>query len=815
MSSPIGSAVVEVTADTSPARRELASLGDTLSGTFQNLGASISASMSNLGQTVVRAGRTGAAALGAMAATVGALTVRGGISRLLGLENANAQLRSLGLSTGQVDDLMDGLLETLRGTAFSLDEGARSMANLVASGLPLRDVDQVFRNVADAAAFARVPISEIADIFGQVQTQGRLTLQEVNRLSARGIPALRLLADAGGFSMEELSAAISAGEISAEEFFDLWEQGSQGFGEQNIAIAGSAQNMGDTTAGAFANMTTAFSRFGATLLGPVFERMRDAFSSITETVDALGERAQPLGESFAQWIDGSLIPAFERLAGFMVDEVVPALQTLIGWIQDNQDTIGEFLQVLGPAAGIVTGLATAIYVLRAAFIALISATPLGIVLLLASALVAAYQNSEQFRLVIQTLVTWIQTSLVPALQQFWTWIQINVVPALQQLWTFISTQVVPALSNLANVISTTLLPILQSLATEIIDNLRAAFDDIQRALADLNISMDDVILVVRAVATVMGANLATAILAVVVVVRLVIGTFSLAAQLFRTLVVPAINLVITVLRAMATVARTTVNIIRAQFNATGTAALTLQRLISGVVSTIIGAFDRLATGILTAILRALSVLQSVPGRVREIFANTGRWLVAAGERIIGGLISGARSRLGELRSIASEAAGIVRDLFPFSPAREGPLSGSGSPDRAGVAIVEMLAEGMRASQATLERAATAVAGTVVPTIERAATVPGTTPSPLLAPFAAIGTPRAAPATVTPVAVDARRPAGAVDRGASTVDELATALARAFPQTLRLEIGSEQVLARVVRTGEQRLNYIDREWTVTR
>lgn len=87
-------------------------------------------------------------------------------------------------------------------------------------------------------------------------------------------------------------------------------------------------------------------------------------------------------------------------------------------------------------------------------------------------------------------------------------------------------------------------------------------------------------------------------------------------------------------------------------------------------------------------------LNSIPHLVGEAFKNAGSFLLTAGRNIIGGLIQGIRDRLGPLDNILNWIAGRIRDFFPFSPAKVGPLSGSGDPQIAGGKIVQRLGEGM-------------------------------------------------------------------------------------------------------------------------
>lgn len=69
-------------------------------------------------------------------------------------------------------------------------------------------------------------------------------------------------------------------------------------------------------------------------------------------------------------------------------------------------------------------------------------------------------------------------------------------------------------------------------------------------------------------------------------------------------------------------------------------------------------------------------------------------LYNAGQNIINSLINGITSRFSAIGDAMSRAATMVRGYLPFSPAKEGPLSGSGDPLISGQKIIQRLASGI-------------------------------------------------------------------------------------------------------------------------
>ena len=56
-------------------------------------------------------------------------------------------------------------------------------------------------------------------------------------------------------------------------------------------------------------------------------------------------------------------------------------------------------------------------------------------------------------------------------------------------------------------------------------------------------------------------------------------------------------------------------------------------------------------------------------------SGAGQWLVQSGKAIIDGLISGIKGAISGAKDAVSGALQSIRDLFPFSPAKEGPVLG--------------------------------------------------------------------------------------------------------------------------------------------
>lgn len=97
-------------------------------------------------------------------------------------------------------------------------------------------------------------------------------------------------------------------------------------------------------------------------------------------------------------------------------------------------------------------------------------------------------------------------------------------------------------------------------------------------------------------------------------------------------------------------------------------------------------------------------LHDVISTIGNTVSDFGTLLFDAGKNVINGLINGIKSMIGGLGNIMGSIGHTIRSFLPFSPAKRGPLSGSGSPDIAGRKIGSMVASGLINSVPEIETA---------------------------------------------------------------------------------------------------------------
>jgi TP901 family phage tail tape measure protein len=125
---------------------------------------------------------------------------------------------------------------------------------------------------------------------------------------------------------------------------------------------------------------------------------------------------------------------------------------------------------------------------------------------------------------------------------------------------------------------------------------------------------------------------------------------------------------------------------------------------------IISHWNQITAGASRMVGDVIGFFRSLPGRIMSVLANLPSLLFGAGGRAIESLASGLLSRVGSITSAIGHIAGEITAHLPFSPAKKGPLSGAGSPEKAGRRIAQMLAQGLTSNMGPLSAAAARMAG---------------------------------------------------------------------------------------------------------
>lgn len=315
----------------------------------QKNSAKMAYSLRKTGKSVTKLGNTltnkiTKPAIGA-AAAVGGIVLKKGWDRMIATDNARGKLLALGNTSEEVNAIMNNALESVTGTAFSLDSAATTAASAVAAGIkPGKDLTKYLSSVADTAAIAGVSMSDMGSIFNKVATSDKAQMDIINQLGDKGIPIMQWLAKETGKSAAEVQKMASEGKIDLATFRKAIEKN----------VGGAAKSMGSTTiSAALDNIGAAAGRIGASFLGGSDDKNSFAGQLLGQLNDlegfmsSLEPKAAEFGKKFGEMFSKGIEKGKQLYNWFM--KLGPgAKKALVGIV------LGA-----GPALKIIGGLTTA------------------------------------------------------------------------------------------------------------------------------------------------------------------------------------------------------------------------------------------------------------------------------------------------------------------------------------------------------------------------------------------------------------------------------------------------------------------------
>lgn len=301
--------------------------------------------ISKIGGAFGKIGKVGTGAIATLAGGITALAAKGGFTRALNIENAQAKLKGLGHDSASVTEIMNDALASVKGTAFGLGDAATVAASLSASGVKEGgELTQVLKTVADTAQISGRSLTDIGTIFGSVAARGKLQGDDMLQLMSSGIPVLQMLGKHLNKASAEVSDMVSDGKIDFQTFADAMQEG----------LGGAAQSAGTTFAGALANVKAALSRLGETAATPVLNGLRGLFNQAIPLIDAFTAAVSPTLEKVGAGLQKGLEQAIPTVTAFF-DKLGKSqtVQQFASYLASLKDDLKELGSSLSGAAGAV------------------------------------------------------------------------------------------------------------------------------------------------------------------------------------------------------------------------------------------------------------------------------------------------------------------------------------------------------------------------------------------------------------------------------------------------------------------------------
>lgn len=594
-----------------------------------SIGGALVSALSIAGRAFLTTAKIGIGAFTGLIALVGGLTIKGGLTRLLNIEDAQAKLKGLGNSTQTVAEIMNNALDSVKGTFFTLDDAATVAASAVAAGIkPGAELTKYLKLTADAATIAGISLADMGAIINKATTNGKVFTDDLNQLADKGIPIFQWLQKEYGVSGEKLRDMVQAGEVDSATFRKVIEEN----------IGGAALSAGNTTRGAFANMKAAMSRTGAALLTNILPKFQGFFTKVGGFFDTITPKAATFGDKLAGPIDHFLDGALRVL------KAIGDISTMDGGF--------SFSNIRSQFEGAFPGM-------KGVFDVVAALKPILPTLV------------DAIKKVTPSLV-----KLIPQLAD----LAVKVLPALVGLVPIVAA----ALGGLANILSTFTFP-----------NFQVAVDGMAGINGDLLVSNFE-----TGVYGPLNEGMFSFVLGLVGKFANGWSQITEGADIFASGLNQALS------HGWSQITDTVGGFfsgLGAKFgNGWSQITETVGGFFSGVGarfsngwSQIVGTASSIVTGIRGKVTEAVAEVAALPGKAIAALGDLGQTFFNAGKAIIDRFAEGIRVATGGVGKAVGKVMDFVKGFFPHSPAKRGPLSGSGwtKLGQSGTAIMDQFSGG--------------------------------------------------------------------------------------------------------------------------
>ena len=759
----IGSAAKAVFGKLAPIAQGAAKgVGNAFLTAFQGIASKASSAMGAVGNAV-KGIATGAVTVG-IAGIGTALTA--GFSRLNAIDTASAKLRGLGNDAKSVDAIMANATASVKGTSFGLGEAATVAASAVAAGIkPGEQLETMLKGVANVAAATGGTMEETGSVFNKVAATGKAYTDNINQLSDRGLPIWQALADKLGVTTDEVREMASKGKIDFQTFSDAAASAAGTVAtEMGTTVPGAFANLKASIGRIGANLLDGV--FGK--LGPLIQAATKALGPMEDMAkglgSAIGDVLGPAIDRVTGWLTklgegaGGITGKLSGMSG-VIAPVAAAFGALglggVGPLLTKIPILGEAFGGLANSLGLIGG---PVGVAVAALGGLIATTP-RLKSAFGAQLSALFQNLkntlsgmgpafETFKKTLSLAFKDVGPSLIGSLEPvinsvgaiFQQLIGVipqiveplltgfgQMAPAIGQTLTAIASAISEVMALLVPLVPQIITPLMQVFSslippiTTLITSLLPPLLDVVNALIQPILSMITTLLpplnaviqalipiimqIVAALAEIIApigqivAQIAGAVMPIIQQLGSIVQSVAnLVAWAINSLLLPAFS-------AMAPAVTSAVGTVKAVFSTISGIISGIVNVVSGIIS---GNWGQVWNGFKQIVSSAVKGLGSIVGGIRDTVLNAlsgaGQWLVQSGKAIIDGLISGIKGAISGAKDAVSGALQSIRDLFPFSPAKEGPFSGRGWVLYSGRSITAAFAQGVTDNAGKAEKA---------------------------------------------------------------------------------------------------------------
>ena len=599
---------------------------------------------------------------GALVGTIGTLTVQGGISRALNIEEAQAKLEGLGHTGDDLAAIMDNAKAAVTGTSYGLGEAASAAGVLAAAGIQagdgLQDMQGVLSTIGSVATVSGREFGDVASIFGKVAANGKLTTEVMQQLQDSGIPVLTMLSESLGKSTEETQKLVTAGKIDFATFNQVMSD--------NMGSA--AEVAGKTFTSAMKNAKAALSKIGEAAATPVFASLRDIFLALNPVLNDVAKSLSGMGDVISSKLEGPTKTVTDALNG-LHEKLSGGLSVDLANI--SPAAVGAAAALAAFSSGGIAGLLSSVPVLGEVLGGLggvfrVLGGPIGIV---TAALVGVLGASGRLTPMIEDLKAKFDESLRPALENLLPKLEDlgksfeGMAPFAQGFGELVGGLVLDVLTVLANIVG--------NLVDDFNEYLAPALNTLMSSFSGLAESLEPLMPYLEQLGDVVG--------------NVIIGVLTMLVYILSSIVDIVTDYVVPALVSFADTVSgipATIDQFVADVQAAWDSFWDGTRQVFSDISAAITEAAYAANGAWEGVV---SFFQSIPGTIQGFFAGAGSWLSSAGQAIMDGLLGGLKSAWGNITSfvggigdwIVSHKGPLDYDKVMLFPAGKAIIGGLG------------------------------------------------------------------------------------------------------------------------------------------
>lgn len=262
------------------------------------------------------------------------------------MTNYNRTMTAITGSARMAKASLNGIKDSVTGTAYGLDTAASAVQNFVTRGMNIGNATSEVTKWLDAVSFYGAgtdeQLSTVTDALGKMMSKGTVEMEQLDRLTDVGIGAVEIYAQATGQSASAVQNALSKGTISSQNFITTvstaFEEGTNGV----LKIAGAAQNASASYEATVNNMYVAITR-----------GLQDAIVEIDAAVEKVfGKDIRTIISDFGKFAE-TTIGNLGTAAGNLIIMVGPTIQIVNGWIEKAINNIDSIIPVVAGVVGVV------------------------------------------------------------------------------------------------------------------------------------------------------------------------------------------------------------------------------------------------------------------------------------------------------------------------------------------------------------------------------------------------------------------------------------------------------------------------------